>query len=67
MITITVPYRAVHKAASVLEYRNYLNNITSEQFYKVYRGQVGDNMGLAGYVVTFDTEEDATMFLLRWA
>jgi hypothetical protein len=57
----------VHKAASVLEYRNYLNNITSEQFYKVYRGQVGDNMGLVDYVVTFDTEEDATMFLLRWA
>lgn len=65
MITINVPYRVVHKAAGVLD-RNSLI-ITAEQFYKAYRGQVGDNMGLFDYVVTFDTEEDATMFLLRWA
>jgi hypothetical protein len=65
MITITVPYRAVHKAASVLDRKSI--TITGEQFYKAYRGQVGDNMGITDYVVTFDTEEDATMFLLRWA
>ncbi len=65
MITITVPYRSVHKAASVLD-RNSLT-ITAEEFYRAYRGQVGDNMGLTDYVITFDTEEDATMFLLRWA
>ena len=68
MFQTNVPYFSVHRAASELAPQQKGGHIWHSEFEKHFNCKfiVESSYGNA-YTLEFATEQDATMFLLRWA
>jgi hypothetical protein len=60
-----IPAQAVHRAALAL---HATDNIRQTEFEDAYRCRIGPlNPDIVNsYDIYFDTEQDATMFIMRW-
>ena len=69
MSTITISRVTFHNACTALRHDDSWGTIESIEthFERKYNATVCNSSGVYGFNIKFDTEEDATMFLLRWA
>jgi hypothetical protein len=58
-----VPVQAVHRAALVLKEQG---DIAQTEFEDAYHCRFGLSTDVENYWIHFDTQEYASMFLLRW-
>lgn len=59
-----VPIQAVHRAAIAIQEQGDINQTMFEDVYHCKIGLSPDVVNF--YYVHFDTEQDASMFVLRW-
>lgn len=60
-----VPTKAVHRAAAAINGQGDITQTVFEDAYHCRIGQLSPDI-VNYYDIYFDTEEDATMFMLRW-
>jgi hypothetical protein len=59
-----IPIQAVHCAAAAIT--NTLDDISQDNFEKTYHCTILKSPDVVNYYLQFDTEKDATAFILRW-
>lgn len=63
-----VPYEVVHRAALAMEEIQRGYDIWQEEFERMYNVKFGQlKVDAERYTVIFPSDEDYTMFMLRWA
>jgi hypothetical protein len=58
-----IPVNAVHNAALALQ---DVGDINQTQFEDAYHCRIGLSPDVSYYDIYFDTEKDASMFIMRW-
>jgi hypothetical protein len=58
-----IPVNAVHNAALALQ---DVGDINQTQFEDAYHCKIGLSPNVSHYDIYFDTEKDASMFIMRW-
>ena len=61
-----IPVQAVHRAALVLQEQGDITETMFEDTYHCKIGKLSPDL-VNYYDIYFDTEQDATAFLLRWS
>lgn len=61
-----VPYEIVHRAAFALDDDSRRNEVWQDRFEQQYNVKFGTLKVVDKYCLIFNSEQDYTMFMLRW-